>query len=99
MNPLRPHHVEELAQFGFFTSEYLSPRQDQVLQLLATQDLQYKDVASIIKRDVKTVEKHVGIITKKYRDFYGAAERNASFRHILCRAARYYFFKDVIEKV
>jgi DNA-binding CsgD family transcriptional regulator len=96
---LLPHHIEELARLKSFTSECLSARQNQVLQLLATQDLLYKDVADIIKRDVKTVEKHVGIITKKYRDFYGAAEQNASFRRILCRAARYYFFKDAVEKV
>ena len=96
---LLPHHVEELARIRSFTSECLSPQQNRVLQLLATQDLLYKDVADIIKRDVKTVEKHVGIITKKYRDFYGAAEQNASFRRILCRAARYYFLNDAVEEV
>lgn len=94
---LRQEVGEELERFRFFTSRCLSPQQARVLHLFVTQDLLYKDVADIIKRDVKTVEKHVGSITKKYRDFYGAAEANASFRRILCRAAGYYFFDDAVE--
>lgn len=94
---MRNDAKEELNQFTIFTNQYLSPQQARVLKLFATQDLQYIHVAETIKRDVKTVEKHVGTITKKYRDFYGAAERNASFRRIVCRAAAYYFFSDAIE--
>jgi DNA-binding CsgD family transcriptional regulator len=95
---LSPHHWDELAKFSRFTTLCLSPQQKRVLHLLATQDLFYKDVAHIIKRDVKTVEKHVGNITERYRDFYGAHEQNASFRYILCRAASYYFCKDAFDQ-
>lgn len=99
MHLLHPHHIKELAQFSFFRKQYLSSQQARVLRLFATQDLLYKDVASIIGRDVKTVEKHVNSITRKYRNFYGATEQNASFRRILCRASSYYFFNDVGEDI
>jgi len=63
---------------------------------MATEGLPHKQVAQIISRDIKTVEKVVTIITKKYRDFYGSPEQNASFRRIQSRAAYYYFLKDLL---
>ena len=95
---LLPHHLEELYQLGQFTNQCLSPQQNRVLQIKATQGLPHKQVAQLIRRDVKTVEKVVAIITKKYRNFYGSPEQNASFQRIQSRAAYYYFLKDLLER-
>jgi DNA-directed RNA polymerase specialized sigma24 family protein len=88
---------DEFIRFGQFISERLSNDQNTVLLLFATQDVRNKDVANTVKCSIKNVEKHISNITKKYRDFYGPSERNASFRWIQIQAARYYFFKNLLE--
>jgi len=94
---LLPNHEAELIRFSQFATQCLSPQQERVLQLFSTEGVLQKDVATAINRNIKTVEKIVGTITQKYRDFYGPPERNASFKRVLLRAAYYYFLKDLLE--
>ena len=95
---LSTNHEEELTRLKQFIANSLSPQQERVLELFSTSGLPYKQVALVINRDVKTVEKLVTTITRKYQDFYGPSEKNASFRRIQSRAAVYYFLKDLLEK-
>jgi len=94
---LLPNHEEELMRLRQFATQCLSPQQERVLRLFSTEGVPQKDVAAAINRNIKTVEKIIGTITQKYRDFYGPLERNASFKRVLLRAAYYYFLKDLLE--
>lgn len=92
---LSDRQTEELNRLEQFINS-LSAQQNKVLGLLATEGLLYKQVALEINRDIKAVEKVVTAIIRRYRDFYGPQEANASFHRIRSRAACYYFFKDVM---
>lgn len=60
----------------------LTPFQQRILALLSQEGLSHKEVAQIINRSIKTVERNVSHIVEQYRSFFKLSQCDVTPRKV-----------------